>query len=58
MALYKDIEPLEVVAYKGESEDFDRGVTFILEQLDTLPTADVVEVKHGEWGFRKSMWLL
>lgn len=49
MAIYKDVEPLEVVAYKGESEDFDRGVTFILEQLDALPTADVAEVKHGEW---------
>lgn len=49
MAIYKDVEPLEVVAYKGGNKDFDNGVQFILEKLDALPTADVVEVKHGEW---------
>lgn len=49
MAIYKDVESLEVVAYKGESDDFDRGVTFILEKLDALPVADVVAVRHGKW---------
>ena len=49
MAIYKDVEPLEVVSYQGENEDFDRGVAFVLEKLDALPTADVAEVKHGYW---------
>lgn len=49
MAIYKDVEPLEVFAWKSENEDFDKGVKFALEKLDTLPTADVQEVKHGEW---------
>ena len=49
MAIYKDVEPLEVFAWKSENEDFDKGVKFAFEKLDTLPTADVVEVKHGKW---------
>lgn len=49
MAIYKDVEPLEVVTYQGENEDFDRGVSFILEKIDALPTADVEEVVHSEW---------
>ncbi len=44
MAIYKDVEPLEIVIYQGGNEDFDRGAKFILEKLDALPTADVVEV--------------
>ena len=42
MAIYKDVEPLEVFAYNSESEEFDEGVKFALEKLDELPTADVV----------------
>ena len=57
MAIYKDVEPLEIVTYQGENEDFDRGVKFILEKLDALPTADVEEVvrckdcdvPHNKW---------
>ena len=44
MAIFKDVEPLELVTYQGESEDFDRGAMFILEKLDALPVADVEEV--------------
>lgn len=44
MAIYKDVESLCVVTYQGENEDFDRGVKFILEKLDALPTVDIVEV--------------
>lgn len=47
--LYKDVSSLEVVAYKSDNEDFDNGVKFILEKLDAIPAADVVEVRHGEW---------
>lgn len=49
MAIYKDVEPLEVFAWKSENEDFDKGVKFAFEKLDTLPAADVKEVQHGEW---------
>ena len=57
MAIYKDVEPLEVFVWKSENEDFDKGVKFALEKLDTLPTADVVEVTrckdcdvpHNKW---------
>lgn len=42
--LYKDVSSLEVVAYKSDNEDFDNGVKFILEKLDAIPAADVVEV--------------
>jgi rubrerythrin len=48
-ALYKDVSSLEIVTYKGGNEDFDNGVMFVLEKLDSIPTADVVEVRHGEW---------
>jgi hypothetical protein len=48
MAIYKDVEPLEVFAYNGESEEFDEGVKFALEKLDELPEADVVEVVRCE----------
>lgn len=42
MAIYKDVEPLEVMSYKSVNEDFDNGVKYVLEKLDALPTADVV----------------
>ncbi len=44
MAIYKDVEPLEVVMYKSKGKEFDEGVNFILEKLDALPIADVVPV--------------
>lgn len=49
MARYKDIELLDVVTWESDNEDFDKGVNFVLEKIDSLPTADVAEVKHGEW---------
>lgn len=55
MAIYKNVESLECIAYRGESDDFDRGVTFILEKLDALPEADVVlrnEVAGDLWNTR------
>lgn len=50
MAIYKNVESLEIVSYQGKkSEDFDKGVLFILEKLDALPVEDVKKVKHGHW---------
>ena len=44
MAIYKNVEPLEVISYKSVNEDFDKGVKYVLEKLDALPTADALEV--------------
>lgn len=49
MARYKNIELLDCMILSGKSDEFCEGVSFALEQVDKLPTADVVEVKHGEW---------
>jgi hypothetical protein len=48
-ASYKDVSSLEVVSYFRHSSDFDDGVEFILEKLDTIPVADVQPVRHGKW---------
>ncbi len=49
MARYKDVEPLDFMNLSNKSDEFCEGVRFALEEIDKLPTADVVEVKHGEW---------
>ena len=46
MARYIDIESLDVAPYKYDNEDFVEGVIFVLEKLDAIPTADVVEVRR------------
>lgn len=43
MARYKDISPLDFMDLTGKSDKFCKGVRFVLEKLDSLPTADVVE---------------
>jgi hypothetical protein len=45
MAIYKDVQPLEVVMYKSGGKEFDAGVDYILNRLDALPLADVVEIE-------------
>lgn len=50
MARYKDIELLDVVTWEGDNEDFDKGVNFVLEKIDSLPTADVVEIPKSGIG--------
>lgn len=35
------------------SEDFIEGQKDCVEQLKSLPSADVVEVVHGEWVYKK-----
>lgn len=49
MARYKDIELLDCMILSEKSDEFCEGVRFAMEEVDKLPTADVVEVKHGEW---------
>ena len=57
-ALYKDVSSIEVVTYNGGNEDFDNGVMFVLEKLDSIPTADVVEVRHAQfkWGYQNGQY--
>ena len=49
MAKYIDADIFEVFGYTSQDGTFDDGVQFVLEKLDEQPTADVVEVMHGEW---------
>lgn len=46
-ALYKDVSSLEVFAHTTRDGDFKDGITFILEELDAIPVADVQPVRHG-----------
>jgi hypothetical protein len=45
----KAIEHIETHLPYRCSEDFVMGQQDCIEQLKSLPTADVVEVVHGEW---------
>ena len=49
MARYKDIELLDCMILSEKSDKFCEGVRFAMEKVDKLPTADVQEVRHGEW---------
>ena len=44
MARYKDIELLDCMILSEKSDEFCEGVMFAMEEVDKLPTADVVEV--------------
>ena len=41
---------------KNGSEIYVFGVEDVLEYAEYLPTADVVEVRHGVWGFDGIGW--
>ena len=49
----KVLEAMQDTKYAKPENDFQRGVNasvdFILADIKHLPTADVVEVRHGEW---------
>lgn len=61
MAEYIDIEPLrkQIVEFKTVVKQFAKSSSFlkeyiscidaVMEAIDKQPTADVQEVKHGEW---------
>ncbi len=36
-------------SYQHEGEDFRCGVSAVESRIAEIPTADVVEVRHGEW---------
>ena len=53
MAIYKDVEPLEVVRWTATGhheydEGFADGVNFVLEKLDTLPEEGVA-TEMADW---------
>ena len=56
MAKYIDADKLypkldKLHGYYDARQDFTKctAVSFCIEMLEDMPTADVVEVKHGEW---------
>ena len=49
MSRYIDVDAFEAFGYTTQDGNFDDGVQFVLEKIDEQPTADVVEVVHGEW---------
>lgn len=54
MAIYKNVEPLEMVSraaigHHEYDEGFADGVNFVLEKLDTLPEEDVAPREAGKW---------
>lgn len=50
---YINADVFEVFGYTSQDGTFDDGVQFVLEKIDEQPTADVVEVVHGEWIIHK-----
>lgn len=54
MARYKDIEPIIGFIEKGlnnpdKAKAFGYDAIEILTEIEYAPTADVAEVRHGEW---------
>ena len=47
--LLKDISESVVFSVKGSCSPELRGARKIIDRIENAPTADVVEVKHGEW---------
>lgn len=54
MATYKDVEPIkQFIVDRLNSCEFGYDAIEILAEVEYAPTADVVEVKHGEWLHKK-----
>ena len=54
MAIYKNVEPLEVVGWTATGhhdydEGFTDGVGLVLDKLDALPEEDVAQREAGKW---------
>ena len=53
MARYIDADKLDVVTGSVDSsydtDSYIAGMTYVLNIIDNIPTADVVEVVHGKW---------
>ena len=49
-ALLKDISESVVFTVRGDKPSLEiRGANKVIDRIKSAPTADVVEVKHGEW---------
>ena len=46
MAKYINTDLLEVVGFTDQEGSFSDGVQWLLEYIDTLPSADVQQVRH------------
>ena len=48
-ALQEEFEFEPTLATKEQDQWFKRGIKCAIRNVDRIPTADVVEVKHGTW---------
>jgi hypothetical protein len=46
---YIKLEDLRKFPFRLNSNDFNLGAEAVIEYAENLPTADVEEVRHGEW---------
>lgn len=54
MAIYKNVEPLELVSWTATGHDdyddgFTDGVGFMLDKLDALPEENIAPREAGRW---------
>lgn len=58
MARYIDADKIHYPVDKRETgkTDWHRGVLYMKDTIDRQPTADVEEVKHGEWVKRQKLY--
>jgi hypothetical protein len=49
MSRYIDADKLKEECYKFTNDVSRSAMAFVQGQINAAPTADVVEVKHGEW---------
>ena len=54
-ALLKDISESVVFTVRGDKPSLEiRGANKVIDRIKSAPTADVVEVNHGEWHLLKN----
>ena len=46
---YIKLEDLRKFPFRLNTNEFNLGVEAVIEYAENLPTADVVELRHGEW---------
>ena len=49
MSRYIDADKLKEECYKFANDVSRNAMAFVQGQINAVPTADVVEVRHGEW---------
>jgi hypothetical protein len=56
MSRYIDADALKEQCYKFANDVSRSAMAFVQGQINSAPTADVVEVRHGEWIEKDDGW--